>query len=225
MKAEALPRIRRFARRLNQDERGLAMIEFAVSLPVLLSLGLTGLEMAHYGVANLRVSQIAMTAADNAARVRETITEADVNELMEGAKFVGKDIDFGTNGRIILSSVENNAQTSDALKGQYIRWQRCAGMRNAASAYGPEGTGQNNAVLKDGLGPASNRIKASPGTAVMFVEVEYRYQALSPFGKDLLGHKVLKYQSAFNVRQRVNQVIQPGGIPTSARSTCDKFTA
>ncbi|MFS0736267.1 TadE/TadG family type IV pilus assembly protein [Sphingomonas sp. 1P06PA] len=225
MKADLLPRLATLARRLRSDERGLAMIEFAVSLPVLLSLGLTGLEVANYGVANLRVSQIAMTAADNAARVRETITEVDVNELMEGAKFVGQDIGFARNGRIILSSVENNAETNPALQGQYIRWQRCAGMRNFVSAYGPEGTGQNNAVLRDGLGPANNAIKASPGTAMMFVEVEYRYQALSPFGRDLLGSKVLKYQSAFNVRQRVNQVIQSGGIPASARSTCDKFTA
>lgn len=212
-------------RRLARDESGLAMVEFAVSLPILLSLGLGGLEVAHYGVANLRVSQIAMTAADNAARVREAISETDVNELMAGARFVGEDIGFAEHGRIILSSVENNAETSNSRKGQWIRWQRCTGKLRVASAYGPQDTGKADAKLKDGLGQGANKITASPGTAVMFVEVSYQYQPVSPFGKTLVGDRTLKYQSAFNVRQRNNQAIQAGGVTSSGWATCDKYTA
>ena len=46
----------RFAASLRDCRSGLAFIEFAFALPVVLALGLLGLETANYAVANLRVS-------------------------------------------------------------------------------------------------------------------------------------------------------------------------
>ena len=97
-----------FARALAASTSGLAMLEFAFALPVLLTLSLVGIEVSHFAMANLRVSNIAVMTADNAARVRDTIDEADVVELMTGAKMTGGEIDFGRHGRIILSSIEAN---------------------------------------------------------------------------------------------------------------------
>ena len=60
----------------------------------LLTLGLVGLETANFAMAHLRVSNIAMLTADNAARVRDSIDEADVIELFTGAKMTGDSIKF-----------------------------------------------------------------------------------------------------------------------------------
>ena len=60
-------------RRLRRDERGVALIEFAISLPVLLILCMFGLEAANLALTHLRISQIAMLVADNASRVRTSI--------------------------------------------------------------------------------------------------------------------------------------------------------
>ena len=110
-----------FARSLGDCRSGVAFLEFAFALPVVLALGLLGLETANYALANLRVSQIAMLTADNAARVRDSIDEGDIVELFTGAKMSGNNINFAQNGRIILTDLE---QTTDGTK-QWVRWQRC----------------------------------------------------------------------------------------------------
>jgi hypothetical protein len=213
----SLSRPRRFAARLRRCDGGLAMIEFAMSLPVLVTLGLVGLETANLAMAHLRVSNIAMLASDNAARVRDSIDEANVIELLTGAKMTGDSIRFRQNGRIILSSIEpNTAGTGGASTGQWIRWQRCDGAKVVSSSYGAQGTGQTNNSLQ-AVGPAGNQISASSGTAIMLVEVVYDYQPL--VSNSIFGPRTIRYESAFNVRQRVNQAISNIGNTTPRNCT------
>jgi len=214
------PRAARLARRLRGCESGLAFVEFALSLPVLVTLSLVGLETANLAMAHLRVSNIAMIAADNAARVRDRIDEANVIELLTGAKMTGDNIRFRQNGRIILSSIEPNAPSGGASNGQWIRWQRCDGAKNVASNYGPEGTGQTSSSLQ-AVGPSGNQISASSGTAIMLVEVVYDYQPL--VSNSIFGARQIRYESAFNVRQRTNQAITNNGGATP--KSCTVFAA
>jgi hypothetical protein len=167
---------------------------------VVLTLGLCGLETANLAMAHLRVSNIAVIASDNAARVRDTIDESNVIELLTGAKMTGNNIDFARHGRIILSSVERNA----AGNGQWIRWQRCDGAKQVVSSYGAQGKGQTDASLQ-AVGPPGNQITAASGTAVMMVEVVYDYQPI--VSEAIFGPQTIRYESAFNVRQRTNQVL------------------
>jgi hypothetical protein len=199
-------RIGRFAARLRDCESGLAFLEFALSLPVLVTLGLVGLETANLAMAHLRISNIAMLTADNAARVRDSIDESNVIELLTGAKMTGDSIHFRQNGRIILSSIEpNTAGAGGASTGQYIRWQRCDGAKHVTSHYGVQGAGQTNNTIQ-AVGPAGNQISASAGSAIMMVEVTYDYQ---PIVSDaIFGPRTIRYESAFNVRQRTDQVLK-----------------
>jgi Flp pilus assembly protein TadG len=216
------PLIRRLRRlRLVHDEGGLALLEFALSLPVLLSLGLLGLETSNLALAHLRVSNIAMLTADSAARVRDSIDESDVSQIFTGVRSAGTAIRFTNFGRVVLSSLEpNTAGTGGASTGQWIRWQRCIGLRNFVSAYGAQGKGQNDATLQ-AMGPAGQQVSAQPGTAVMVVEVSYTYQPL--IANNIFGPKTITYLSAFNVRQRTDQVLH--NVNNIPASTCDKFAA
>jgi Flp pilus assembly protein TadG len=208
-------------RRLGRDASGVAFTEFALALPVLLALGLTGLETANLALAHLKVSNIAVITADNAARVRDSIDEADVANMFIGAKRAGESINFTANGRIILSSIEPNAAgTSGASTGQWIRWQRCIGAKQVTSSYGVEGAGKTDATIQ-GIGPVGNKISAQPGTAVLVVEVNYTYQPL--VSSRIFGARTITYLSAFNVRQRTDQALYNAG--NMAKSTCDKFNA
>lgn len=198
---------------------GVAFVEFALSLPILTTLGLCGLECANFAMANLRVSNIAMLTADNAARVRDSIDEADVIELFTGAKMSGTSIGFAQNGRIILSSMEpNTAGSGGASTGQWFRWQRCDGAKVVSSNYGPQGTGQTNNSLQS-VGPANNQISAAAGTAVMVVEVTYTYQPI--ISNAILGPRTIRYESAFNVRQRTNQ--QLNNITAATPRNCNVY--
>lgn len=207
-----------FSRFLRRDDRGVAMVEFAFSLPVLLVLSMAGLECANLALAHMRVSQATMLIADNAARVRTSIDEADINEIMTGADLATESLKLKANGRVFLSDLEPNGKT-DSNAGNYIRWQRCWGGGAFTSSYGVAGNGANDASMKFGMGPgttAASKVAPASGSAVMFVEVAYNYQPL--ITDTLFGRKIIRYTSAFNVRERTDQEVKNAG--PSAIATC-----
>ena len=193
-----------FLVRIRRECTGIAMVEFAFAAPIFLTLVLTGLELSNLAIAHLRVSQMAMTVADNAGRVTSGIDEANIIETFTGAQTIADGLDFAENGRVILSSLENNGKTGPQ-SGQMISWQRCWGDADISSAYGSEGKGKNNASLVNGMGAGANKIVAAPDTAVMFVEATYVYQPLVSTG--FFNSPTIRYESAFNVRGRQNNKI------------------
>ena len=196
----------RLLRRLWCRSDGVSIVEFALTLPILLILILGGLETANYALAHLRVSQIAMTVADNAGRVETTIDESNIFEVFAGAELVGRAIDFEANGWVVLSSLQPNNR-SGANAGQMINWQRCFGnLAGVSPAYGVEDDGRTDSSLAAGMGPSGNQITAANGTAVMFVEATYDYQPIVS-AISVIGARQIRYESAFNVRSRSNYSI------------------
>ena len=205
-----------------EDTSGLALLEFAFTAPVMLLIGMAGMETANLAVAHLQVSQIAMLVADNASRVRESIDEADIREIFTGADLTGDAIDFSPNARIILSNLEVNGKTgSDA--GQWIRWQRCYGGNTSyTSSYGNEDDGRNNSSLNAGIGPAGNKITASSSTAINFAEVVYDYEPL--ISDRFFGDTVIRYESAFVAREREDHVLKnASSIPSNELWKCNVY--
>jgi hypothetical protein len=185
--------------RLRGDESGLALTEFAYALPIFVVLGLGGLEVTSLALAHLRVNQVAVTTADNAARVAVQMDETDIEEIFAGAQSAGQAIGLADNGRVVLSSLQDNGRPGNA-RGQMINWQRCFGGLSEAPRHGREGRGRNDAAMRDGMGPSGRRISAQPGTAVMFVEVTYEHEPV--VFEPLLGTIEIRHETAFNVRER-----------------------
>ena len=235
-------RLARFAGRLRDCTSGLALTEFAFALPILLTLSLFGIETANFAMAHLRVSNLAVMTADNIARVRDSIDEADIVEVFTGAKMAGSGISFAQNGRIILSDLEMSPINSAR---QWIRWQRCDGALNADPAYGRPITAVGTNITNGtevyqsdrqtasltpsswllsslvNVGGSSAPITAQSGTAVMLVEVVYNYQPIIP--NSFLSGRQIRYESAFNVRQRTDQTLRNLGRITPR--TCNTFNA
>jgi len=194
-----------FLARLGRDESGLAFIEFAFIGPILLFVTLAGLELVNYALAQLKVNQIAMTVADNAGRVTTGVDEANIYEVFAGAGVIGESMGFEANGRIVLSSLQDNEQKGNK-HGQMINWQRCWGSLDVGPAYGVEDDGRADDVLEEGMGEDDNKIISIPGTAVMFVEASYDYQPLIS-ATILPVSGTIRHESAFNVRGRQNNDI------------------
>lgn len=192
-------------RQIAACETGIAMVEFAIAIPVFLLLLLAGLELTNLAFTHMRINQIAVTVSDNAGRVRSGIDETNIYEVFAGAQLIGDSLNFAQNGRVVLSSLEPNLQTGNNA-GQMINWQRCYGALAVTPSYGVQGAGRTNASLSTGMGPAGNRITAADGTAVMFVEVSFRYQPLVFTGLPDSSRNI-RYETAFNVRERTNQNI------------------
>ena len=197
-------RFNRLFRRLRREEKAVAFVEFAIGAPVFLVLILGGLEVSNLALAHMRVSHMAMTVADNAGRTTSGVDEAHVYEVFAGARIIGESLDFEDHGRLVLSSLEHN-ERHGGNEGQMIVWQRCWGKLDVDPAYGVEGDGEDDDSLEDGLGEPGNQITAMHDTAVMFVEATYEYQPL--VGDGWISPQTIRYESAFNVRGRMNNNI------------------
>jgi len=171
---------RRSLRALCRDRAGVAAVEFALSLPLLLLLMTLGIEYTNYVLTRKKISEIAALLADNASRMgdqsvlsNKPITEAEIQDLFEGAVLqAGNQIDLPQSSRIILSSLERKSDGH-----QWIHWQRCFGTKVHDPVFGREGDG-NNGTSITGMGPPSWRVTADAGSAVMFVEISYRYRPI-----------------------------------------------
>ncbi len=168
------------ARTLWRDVRGVALIEFAYSLPILVSLGLGGTELTNYITTKMRVSQVALHLADHASRAGvgdplapKDLREIDINDVLTGAGLQGGNLDIYTQGRVILSSLEPMANPNPTPKKFKIAWQRCRGAKAYTSTYGVAGA--RNLV---GMGPAGRQVTAPDDGGTMFVEVSYTYRPL-----------------------------------------------
>lgn len=196
---------------------GVAAVEMAVALPLLVTVSMGGLELASFALANLRVNQVAIQIADNASRAKLTsisgaaqFREYDVGETFRAADLAYPNMAIFTNGRVVLSSLETNV-----AGGQWIHWQRCRGSKAVGSKYGVHGTGVTGTALA-GMGPAGSIVTAETGSAIMFVEVYYDYRPVS-----LPGATITIYRhAALYVRddRDLSQIYNPS--PTAAVYSC-----
>jgi Flp pilus assembly protein TadG len=206
-----------FARRLRDDTRAVSFMEFALILPILITLGFYGAELAYMATVNMQIGQIASSVADNASRlgqtdnsaVTPTVSETQVDSVMTGALVEGGGINFESSGRIILSSLEVDSATSR----QYIHWQRCRGNLKVKSKYGATGAGLTGTKLS-GMGDPA--ITANANSAVMFVEVYYAYQPL--FGTMFVDAPTFHRESAFIIRDDRN--LEKGVTGGNGKSLC-----
>lgn len=183
---------------LAPNQRATALMETAFLLPVLLLLGLGGMELTNLAIANMRVGQLASSLADNASRIAidttaplPVVREVDVNELLAVTMYNGAKLNLESRGRVILSSLEVDPDTGD----QWIHWQRCAGNKVFSSSYGLEGT---KGGTFEGMGTPGEMAVALPGTAIMFVEIAYDYDPL--VGEQWIGKRTIRYTASFMVR-------------------------
>lgn len=207
-------------RHIVRDRRAAVLIEMAFAIPLLILLGLGGLEIANLTLTTTRVSQIALSAADNASRIAvgsnlslPRVREIDINDVFAGADSQATGMNLRTRGRIILSSLETNEEG-----GQWIHWQRCYGELLAESSYGEAGYGMTGTSFL-GMGPAGEEVTAPNGSAVMFVEIVYQYQPLI-YG-EWLGPRTIRSRGAFNIREGRDLRRVYNDAPAAPVSDCD----
>lgn len=230
---------RSFANRLRDDCSGLAIVEFAVSLPFFLSLAVAGIEVANYSATIMQVNQIALHVADNAARMgtdslltAKRVSEIDINDVFIGARHEGNGLVFdgfhpytdpGTqqqlargNARIFLSSLEPVANPNPTNRYR-IRWQRCSG---PGTHYTPlYGTVANSTSIT-GMGPAGRQITAPEYGAVMFAEIHYHFRPLFDIGFSELADRDIVATGVMIVRDSrdLTQIYNTEGVTPSTCS-------
>jgi hypothetical protein len=105
-------------KRFTCNNEGLAYLEFAITLPLLLLLFLGAVEVTRYIIIAQKVEKATTTVSDVVAQ-SSTIGAAELDKLMQAVKQVMRPYVFNTNGYVILSSVTKSGNNPPVVSWQY----------------------------------------------------------------------------------------------------------
>jgi hypothetical protein len=183
-------------RRFWRDDRGLAVMEFAFALPVLVVILLGCFDAARFVLINQKMARVAAQSADLVAQL-DVVTEAEMDDLFVAAESTAEPFLLDTEGKVIVSSVFRPYSPAEAVPT--ITWQReTDGSLIATSHLGPEG--QNDPELPEGF-------TLRNGENTIVAEVFFQYE---PVFFDAVFEARVLYHTAFNRPRLQNlNVISP----------------
>lgn len=126
-----------------KNEQGLAYLEFALLLPLLMTLFLGTVEVSRYVQASQTVDKLSHTLVDLVAQA-PTISVSDMNQIMDATAHITKGMNFSTKGIVIISCVGYDASNKLVVKWQY----KGGGSLARSSKIGSSG---GNATLPTGF--------------------------------------------------------------------------
>jgi len=172
----------RALRRFRRCEEGLAVMEFAFGLPVLLIILLGCFDAARFVLINQKMARVAAQTSDLVAQL-DVVTESEMSDLWVSATDTAMPFDIGTEGRVIVSSVFRPYTPADA--DPEIVWQRLtAPGLNSISRLGVE---------DDEDPPLPTGFSLRSGENVIVAEVFFDYSPV--FFGEIFAARVLYYSS------------------------------
>lgn len=178
-------RLLSLARRFATDRRGLAAVEFALIVPVMLVMYFGTLETTNALTAARRVSNVAETAADLVAQ-ETSVTTSDMNDVFSASTAILTPFDTSS-VRIVISSV-----VADSSNVTRVAWSQAYGGATARST-------NSSVTLPTGLTTA--------GTSVIMAEVTYTYT--SPIGTFITGPITMSEKAYLRPRRTTAVSLNP----------------
>lgn len=164
-----------------RDECGVSALEFALVLPVMITMYIGAVEISHALTVDRRVTSVASAAADLVAQ-SEDVSDADLTDIFEASTSIMLPYSSGPIS-IVLSSVvadENNDTT--------VAW-------SSAHNGAPRAVGSSYTV------PAG---LTQPFSSVIVAEVSYAYTP--PIGKIIIGG--FNMEDTFYLRPRLSLTVE-----------------
>ena len=170
--------MRRFLQKLQSDERGLAFIEFAYTLPIFVAFGIAGLEMTNFVLARQKTERLSATMADQIASNQVQPNERQVGDLFDAVEHVASPFSIADNGgNVTITAVIGVYDEDDDEVQNKVAWQRCLRDDVHPSAIGSEWTGTND--IADGPDvDLPNGVELTQNEMVIATEVVHPYEAL-----------------------------------------------
>ena len=116
------------ARRRRMGDGGMPLVEFALIVPVLMTMALGMVEVGTYALLTLKLQNTASNLANLATRDTE-LSQTTVDDIMTSARTSMAPFNLGPEAAFLVSSV-----AADGQGGNTIAWQRSGGGTMAASS-------------------------------------------------------------------------------------------
>lgn len=166
-----------------RDRSGALIAEAALTLSMLVTLALGGIEIGRFVLLNQKLERVAAAVSDLVAQA-ETLNEADIASIFDAVRSVAAPFPFADSGVAIVSSIAAAGAAPPS-----IVWQRIGAGANAqGSRIGAAGEAPE---LPAGL-------TVAPGHTLIAAEVNYRY--VPWVFPDLIGARDLYHSAFFRAR-------------------------
>jgi Flp pilus assembly protein TadG len=184
-------------RKLRRDNRGVAAIEFALLLPMLIALLIGCLEVTFKIWSTQKAEKLAVTLADVVSQSK-AVTFSDLDKLTGAVDKIMDPFPFGNNGRVIITSI----YVAEGETDPKVNWQ-CTDLPigtnyAATSKMGSKG---QNAVLPDDFEMVEK-------DNVIVAEVFYTYHPIAP---GLMFEDAPIYRRALFKPRLGNLIVAPTG--------------
>ncbi|MBX9804233.1 MAG: pilus assembly protein [Alphaproteobacteria bacterium] len=144
-------------RQFTQETKGASMVEFALILPLLLTVSLGIYEATNYILLNAKLNEISSGVANWVGAQTSTAT---ITDCLIGANLMGTDYNFTTKGKVIVTGLQQVGTSTS----QTLVWQQ--GSPGALSQ-----------ISSGGQAPFPVLVDKN----VIIVEVSYQYQPTFPY--------------------------------------------
>lgn len=111
-------KIKKIFRNLFHAEQGLAAVEFALALPLIIILTFGTLEVTLYVLITQKLERVSLTVSDLVTQ-SETITTAQLDQIIPSAAQVMLPYNFATDGYAIISSISKTGTNTPVINWQY----------------------------------------------------------------------------------------------------------
>jgi Flp pilus assembly protein TadG len=178
------PVIAAVLQRLRHRDEGIAAVEFAFTLPVLIALCLGGFEVSSYAMLNIKLQHAANAMAE-LATMDEQLPATTLDGMFAAVTQIVAPFPFGNRGTAIVTGVGATAAGAPPV----VNWQRVgAGTLTAISTVGAPG----------GAATVPNDLPVTPLDSLVVAEVVYDYRPiLLGFVSATMLRKIAYYRPRF----------------------------
>jgi Flp pilus assembly protein TadG len=191
-------------RRFAKGQHGLAAVEFALVLPLVLLLLLGCFEVPRFVLIYQRIARTAHSVSDLVAQADEPITTAQMQDIFKAGKVIMSPYDVIADGRIYVSSINNPGGA-----GVKLTWQTDNG--GAVGTASKLGTPPTNPATPP---PAPQNLPAAitplSNEEVLVAEVYYNYK---PIFTNLIYSGTQLYVVAYTRPRNKNLNTKPNPWP------------
>jgi Flp pilus assembly protein TadG len=166
-------------RRLHRNQQGVAYLEFALALPMLVMMFMGAVEVTRFVIMTEKVEKVAIAVSDLTAQ-SSTATNTGMSDIVKAAEQIMLPYTFGSGGYVIVSSITKTGTAAPKVNWQY----KGGGTMNKNSLVGSAGSA---ASLPTGFTMADKE-------NVIITEVFYNYTPL--FSGRILKSKLI-YKTSF----------------------------